>query len=63
MGDSLDRKSRREGSRSRRGSVSEDFEDVFSQNQPIVGTADGRQFELVGCLVWMKIVAGSLVLK
>jgi len=38
MGDSLERKSRREGSRSRRGSVSEDLggED-FSQNQPIVG--------------------------
>ena len=38
MGDSLERKSRREGSRSRRGSVSVGFweEDLF-QNQPMMG--------------------------
>lgn len=42
MGDSLARKSRREGSRSRRGSVEESLggED-FSQNQPIVGVITG----------------------
>lgn len=34
MGDSLERKSRREGSRSRRGSV-EEVEGVLFQNQPI----------------------------
>ncbi len=35
-GDSLSRKSRREGSRSRRGSVEEDELEVFFQNQPMV---------------------------
>lgn len=36
MGDSLERKSRRDGSRSRRGSVSDDLGgEGFSQNQPI----------------------------
>ena len=41
-GDSLERKSRREGSRLRRGSVEGSFgvED-FSQNQPIVGAMAG----------------------
>lgn len=36
MGDSLARKSRREGSRSRRGSVDEDALEVLFQNQPMV---------------------------
>ena len=41
-GDSLERKSRREGSRSRRGSVEESFGvEYFSQNQPIVGAIAG----------------------
>lgn len=35
-GDSLSRKSRREGSRSRRGSVEEDELEVLFQNQPMV---------------------------
>jgi len=36
MGDSFERKSRREGSRSRRGSVEEDEGEVLFPNQPIM---------------------------